>query len=85
MLNTITHDGTTWMQSAPGAEHYSARWDNGHLVLHANRKCCHVKHPVVVSPKIVQTLWDKDAASSTREIENDVQWCESCATKQLEG
>ena len=83
MLNTITRDGATWIQTAPGAEHYSARWDNGHLLLHANRKCCHLKHPVVVSPKIVQTLWDKDAATSTTANENDVEWCENCATKKV--
>jgi hypothetical protein len=85
MLNTITRDGATWIQTAPGAEHYSARWDNGHLFLHANRDCCHLKHPVVVSPKIVQTLWDKDVASGTTSDENDVQWCENCATKRVDG
>ena len=51
MLNTITRDGAVWVQTAPGAQRYSPRWDNGHLFLHANRKCCHLKHPVVVSPR----------------------------------
>ena len=57
----------------------------GHVcVSAANRKCCHLKHPVVVSPKIVHTLWDRDAAAGTTANENDVQWCENCATKPLE-
>ena len=85
MLNTITRDGAMWIQRSPGGEHYSARWDNGHLFLHANRKCCHVKHPVVVSPKIVQTLWEKDAAEGGPTEDNDVEWCEECATKRVEG
>ena len=84
MLNTITRDGATWIQTAPGAEHYSARWDNGHLLLHAKRECCNLKHPVVLSSKIVQTLWDKDVAASTTANENDVEWCENCATKRVE-
>ena len=85
MLNTITRDGAIWIQRAPGAEHYSARWDNGHLLLHANRKCCQLKHPVVVSPKIVQTLWEKDAAASDTANDNDVEWCENCATQRVDG
>ena len=84
MLDTITRDGATWIQTAPGTEHYSARWDNGHLFLHADRKCCHVRNPVVVSPKIVQTLWDKDAAASATAADNDVEWCEVCATRRVE-
>jgi len=83
MLSTMTRDGATWIQMAPGAAHYSARWDNGHLLLHANRKCCHLKHPVVVSPKFVQTLWDKEAAIGTTASENDVLWCEDCATRRV--
>ena len=82
MLNTITRDGAVWVQAAPGAQHYSPRWDNGHLFLHANRKCCHLKHPVVVSPQIVQTLWDKDATAGG--TINDVEWCEKCATKRVD-
>ena len=82
MLDTITRDGTTWIQTAPGSEHYSSRWDNGHLFLHADRTCCHVRNPVVVSPKIVQTLWEKDAAAGT--TANDVEWCEVCAMKRVE-
>ena len=85
MINTITRDGAMWIQRSPGEEHYSARWDSGHLFLHANRKCCHLKHPVVVSPKIVQTLWDKDAAEGATTGDNDVQWCENCAAKRVEG
>ena len=84
MLNTITRDGAVWIQRAPGAEHYSARWDNGHLLLHANRECCHLKHPVIVSPKIVRTLWEKDAATSTTADGNDVEWCEKCATRRVD-
>lgn len=84
MLNTITRDGATWIQTAPGAEHYSARWDNGHLLLHARRECCNLKHPVVLSPRIVKTLWDRDVAASSTANENDVEWCEICATKRVE-
>ena len=83
MLNTITRDGAVWIQRAPGAEHYSARWDNGHLLLHVNRTCCHVKHPVVVSPKIVRTLWEKDATTGPAD-ENDVEWCETCARERVD-
>ncbi len=84
MLNTITRDGAVWIQRAPGAEHYSARWDNGHLLLHARRECCHLKHPVVVSPKIVQTLWEKDATTGGATNENDVEWCETCAMERVD-
>jgi hypothetical protein len=81
MLTAISRDGVAWVQRAPGAEHYSARWDNGHLLLHANRNCCHLKDPVVVSPKIVQTLWEKDVSAGTTTADNDVMWCENCATR----
>ena len=84
MLTTITRDGAVWIQRAPGSEHYSARWDDGHLLLHANRECCHLKHPVVVSPKIVQTLWEKDATTGGEANENDVEWCEKCATERVD-
>ena len=84
MLNTITRDGAVWIQRAPGAEHYSARWDDGHLLLHANRECCHLKHPVVVSPKIVRTLWEKDATAGGTANANDVEWCETCATSRVD-
>lgn len=84
MLNTITRDGATWVQQAPGAQHYSARWDNGHLLLHADRECSRLDDPVVVSPKIVQTLWEKDAAASTTAAQNDVEWCEKCATRRVD-
>ena len=84
MLNTITRDGATWVQRAPGEQHYSARWDNGHLLLHANRECSQLNDPLVVSGKIVQTLWDKDAGASTRANENDVEWCEKCATRKVD-
>ncbi len=84
MLNTITRDGATWVQSSPGQEHYSARWESGHLLLHANRECSQLKDPVVVSPKIVQTLWEKDVAASSTADENDVAWCEKCATRRVD-
>lgn len=83
MLSAISRDGVAWVQTSPGAEHYSARWDNGHLLLHANRNCCHVEDPVVVSPKIVKTLWDKDVAASATADENGVEWCEVCATRRV--
>lgn len=83
MLNTITRDGATWIQRAPDHEHYSARWDNGHLFLHADRKCCHLKNPVVVSPRIVRTLWEKDAEAGGTSA-NDVEWCAECATERVD-
>jgi len=35
-----------------------------------------------VSPKIVQTLWDKDAAGDATN-DDDVVWCEDWATTQV--
>lgn len=85
MLSTITRDGATWVLRAPGEEHYSAQWDNGHLLLHAKRECSQLNDPVVaLSPKIVQTLWEKDAATSTTADGNDVEWCEKCATRKVD-
>ena len=85
MLETITRDGATWMLTSPKAEHYSERWDNGHLFLHVNRMCCHIRQPVVVSPKIVRTLWEKDVAAGGTTGEHDVEWCTECAVQQVDG
>ncbi len=83
--NFIIHDGVPWALKAPGAEHYSGERRNGHLFLHANRECSGLNDPkVTLSPKIVQTLWEKDVASSTTAGENDVQWCEECATTKVD-
>ena len=81
-INTITRDGAMWALTSPGQEHYTARWEGGHMVLHSRRDCSRLDDPVIVSPKIVRTLWEKDAASTTAG-ENDVQWCEKCATKKV--
>jgi hypothetical protein len=39
---------------------------------------------VVVSPKIVQTLWEKDATTGGATNENDVEWCETCAMERVD-
>lgn len=84
MLSTITRDGMTWALREPDAAHYSARWDSGHLLLHADKECSRLDDPVTVSPRIVRTLWEKDVASSTTASENDVEWCEKCATRKVD-
>ena len=83
-MSTITRDGATWELRSPGEHHYSARREGGHLFLHARKECSRLDDPVVVSPKIVRTLWEKDAASGTSADENDVQWCEKCATRRVD-
>ncbi|MFQ6172708.1 hypothetical protein ACK8HX_13950 [Oryzobacter sp. R7] len=83
-LNTVTRDGVTWELRSPGAEHYSTERRGGHLFLHSRRDCCAVEDPVVVSPRIVQTLWEKDAAGSAEDGGNDVEWCETCAVRKVD-
>jgi hypothetical protein len=84
-MDIITRDGVTWELRAPRETHYAPRRQDGHLFLHANRRCHHLdtEDPVPVSPKIVGTLWEKEAASRTAN-ENDVAWCEECASKQVD-
>lgn len=80
-LTTITRDGATWMLRSPGEEHYSTERRSGHLFLHARRDCCVMENPVIVSPAIVRTLWEKEAASPGG---NDVEWCETCAVGEVD-
>ena len=85
MMNTMTREGVLWGLTAPGHVHYSTRRAGGHLFLHARKECSLLADPVVeVSPRIVQTLWEKDVATSSSKGENDVEWCEECATKKVD-
>ncbi len=85
-MNTITRDGATWELRAPREVHYSTRREDGHVFLHANPKCTHLAtaDAVVLSPKIVKTLWEKDVEAGSSADDNDVQWCESCATRRVD-
>lgn len=38
---------------------------------------------MVVSPKILRILWEKDAETGGA-TSNDVQWCEECATQRVD-
>jgi len=85
-LNTITRDGVTWELRAPGEAHYSTSREGGHLFLHAKRECSGMTDPATkLSWKIVETLWRKDAEASSTVNENDVSWCETCATRKVAG
>ena len=84
-MNTITREGVLWGLTAPGQVHYSTRRESGHLFLHADKECSQLTDPeVAVSPKIVETLWDKDVATSAAQGDNDVEWCEKCATEKVD-
>ena len=84
-MNTITREGVLLGLAAPGQVHYSTRHQGGHLFLHADKECSQLTDPIVpVSPKIVQTLWEKDVATDTAHGENDVEWCEKCATVKVD-
>lgn len=80
-MSTISRSNGLWELKAPGEPHYSTSREGGHLLLHARRDCSRMTDPAtMLSWKIVNTLWEKDVAASTTEDENDVQWCENCAT-----
>ena len=82
--SSISLDGVMWELRTPNQVHYSTRREGGRLFLHANRECSRLTEPTVeLSPKIVKTLWEKDAVDSTTKDENDVQWCEDCATQKV--
>ncbi len=85
-MNTITRDGATWELRAPGNVHYSTHREDGLVFLHANPRCTHLASAdaVPLSPKIVGTLWEKDAETSASTNDNDVQWCEDCATRRVD-
>lgn len=84
-LNTITRDGVTWEQRAPGEIHYATRRDSGHLVLHARRDCSRGSGFWDIPAKVVETLWRKDADDSTTAGQNGVEWCETCAVRPGDG
>ena len=83
-IGTITRSGVAWGLQAPGEMHYSTSREGGHLFLHANAECSRMTGPATkLSWKIVETLWKKDVESSSTEDENDVQWCQECATREV--
>ncbi|MDY7091053.1 MAG: hypothetical protein SYR96_38970, partial [Actinomycetota bacterium] len=74
-----------WEQREPAQVHYAAHRANGHLLLHANEECSHVKvNAISLDPKIVDTLWERDASGPRHEQdENAVMWCENCACRRV--
>ena len=85
-MNTITRDGATWELRAPGHVHYTTHREDGLVFLHANPSCPHLVRAdaVAISPKVVNTLWEKDAETSTGTTDNDVDWCQHCATGKVD-
>ncbi|MFW5472289.1 hypothetical protein ACOCJ5_03175 [Knoellia sp. CPCC 206450] len=86
-MSAIIRHGVPWERRAPGVDHYSIPSpEDGGLTLHANNKCSHVNaHGIRLSSRIVDTLWEKDVTTSTASSvagENDVMWCENCASKR---
>lgn len=82
---TSQRNGVMWERkpTAVGAVHFTANWPNGYMCLHANPRCGNLKYAARVSPKIVDTLWDKDVVSGAANGENDVDWCMKCAVKRV--